>query len=53
MKVGGWYKSVEEALKNLALPPNPAEYNSSFLPWETDGKKKLPVAARDSHRIAY
>jgi hypothetical protein len=53
MKVGGGYKSVEEALKNLGLPPNPTEYNSSFLPWETDEKKKLPVVASDSHRIAY
>ena len=38
MKVGVWYDSVEETLKNLGLPPNPTEYNPGFLLWETDGK---------------
>jgi hypothetical protein len=52
MKVGVWCTSVEEALMNLGLPPNPTEYNPGFLLWETDGKKTLPVAASDTHPIA-
>ena len=53
MKVGVWYTSVEETLKNLGLPPNPTEHNPGFLLWETDGKKTLPEVASDSHPTAY
>lgn len=53
MKVGVWYDSVEETLKNLGLPPNPTEYNPGFLVWETDGKLKTGVVGSDSHPVAY
>ena len=53
MKIGVWYNSVEETLKNLGLPPNPTEYNPGFLLWETDGKLKTGVVGSDSHPIAY
>jgi len=53
MKVGVWYDSVEETLKQLGLPPNPSEYNPGFLVWETDGKLKTGVVGSDSHPIAY
>jgi uncharacterized protein (DUF849 family) len=53
MKVGVWYDSVEETLKQLGLPPNPSEYNPGFLVWETDGRLKTGVVGSDSHPIAY
>jgi uncharacterized protein (DUF849 family) len=53
MKVGVWYNSVDETLKNLGLPPNPTEYNPGFLLWETDGKLRTGVVGSDSHPIAY
>jgi uncharacterized protein (DUF849 family) len=52
MKVGVWYNSVEETLKNLGLPPNPTEFNPGFLLWETDGKKTVALQGGDSHPIA-
>ncbi|HEX4040206.1 MAG TPA: 3-keto-5-aminohexanoate cleavage protein, partial [Xanthobacteraceae bacterium] len=52
MKIGVWYNSVEETLKNLGLPPNPTEYNPGFLLWETDGKLEKGVVGSDSHPIA-
>ena len=52
MKIGVWYDSVEETLKNLGLPPNPTEYNPGFLLWETDGKLTKGVVGSDSHPIA-
>jgi uncharacterized protein (DUF849 family) len=52
MKIGVWYNSVEETLKNLGLPPNPTEYNPGFLLWETDGKLTKGVVGSDSHPIA-
>ena len=51
MKIGVWYDSVEETLKNLGLPPNPTEYNPGFLLWETDGKLKRAWSAA-THPIA-
>lgn len=51
-KVGTWYNSVEETLQKNDMPPNPAEFNSGFLTWPTDGKKPEPVIAGDSHPIA-
>jgi uncharacterized protein (DUF849 family) len=53
MKVGVWYDSVDETLKQLGLPPNPTEYNPGFLLWETDGKKTAGVVGSDSHPVAY
>jgi uncharacterized protein (DUF849 family) len=52
MKIGVWYNSVEETLRNLGLPPNPTEYNPGFLLWETDGKLTKGVVGSDSHPIA-
>ncbi len=42
MKVGEWYDSVEETLKQLGLPPNRADGQKGFLTYETDGR--LPKA---------
>lgn len=52
-KVGTWYDSVDETLQNLGLPPNPTQFNPGFLVWETDGKKRAPAVASDSHPIEY
>ena len=52
MKVGTWYNSVEETLRNNGMPPNPTEFNPGFLTWPTDGKKAQPVIGGDSHPIA-
>jgi uncharacterized protein (DUF849 family) len=52
MKVGTWYNSVEETLRNLDMPPNPTEFNPGFLTWPTDGKIIPPVIGGDSHPIA-
>jgi hypothetical protein len=40
-------------LHNLGLPSNREGDNKGFLFCETDGKKKIPVVAGDSHPIAY
>ena len=53
MKVGVWYDSVEETLKNLGLPPNRAEGEPGFMVWETDGKKSVAKVMSDSHPMAY
>jgi uncharacterized protein (DUF849 family) len=52
LKVGVWYNSVEETLKNLGLPPNPTSYDPGFQVWETDGKKRTGVVGSDSHPVA-
>ena len=52
MKIGVWYDSVDETLRNLGLPPNPTEYNPGFLLWETDGKLTRGVVGSNSHPIA-
>ena len=51
-KVGVWYDSVEETLKNNGMPPNPTDHDPGFLVWPTDGRKTLPVIGGDSHPIA-
>ncbi len=53
MKVGVWYDTVEETLRNLGLPPNRKGEDLGFLVWETDGKKTITLNASDSHPIAY
>jgi uncharacterized protein (DUF849 family) len=53
MKVGVWYDSVDETLKNLGLPPAPSDGKPGFHVWETTGKKAIAAAASDSHPIAY
>ena len=39
MKIGVWYNSVDETLKNLGMPPNRGDDDRGFMVWETDGKK--------------
>jgi uncharacterized protein (DUF849 family) len=53
MKIGVWYDSVEETLHNLGLPPSRQMGQRGFLTWDTDGKKKLSIAASDSHPMSY
>jgi hypothetical protein len=53
MKVGVWYKRVEETLQNLGLPTNRKEGEPGFLVWETDGKERLAETMSDSHPMAY
>jgi hypothetical protein len=53
MKVGVWYNSVEETLKNLGLPPNRRDGQKGFLVWDTEGKKTVAKTAGDSHPMAY
>ena len=52
MKVGTWYKSIDETLKALGMPPNPIDYNKGIKQWETDGKRFAATMASDSHPIA-
>ena len=51
MKIGVWYDSVEETLKNLGMPPNTEGDGRGFMVWETDGKKSSQHAMSDSHPI--
>jgi hypothetical protein len=37
MKLDTWNNSIEETLRNAALPPNRAEGQTGFLNYETDG----------------
>ena len=53
MKVGVWYDSVEETLRNLGLPPNRNDGQPGFLLWDTDGKKSIAKTGGDSHPMAY
>ncbi len=39
MKLGVWYDSVEETLRNLGLPPNRTAGRTGFLTCETDGRR--------------
>ena len=52
MKVGTWYKSIEETLFNLGLPPNRKGGQQGFLVYETDGRLRGHLGASDSHPIA-
>jgi uncharacterized protein (DUF849 family) len=51
-KIGTWYKSVEETLFNLGLPPNRKGGQQGFVVYETDGKLHGHLGASDSHPIA-
>ena len=53
MKIGVWYNSVDETLKNLGMPPNRGDDDRGFMVWETDGKKSVQHAMSDSHPMAY
>ena len=49
MKIGVWYETVEETLRNLALPPNRAQGQQGFLTYETDGRLPKPAPAGHSN----
>jgi uncharacterized protein (DUF849 family) len=51
MKIGVWYKSVEETLENLGMAANPVDFSKTRT-WETDGKLNRGVVGSDSHPIA-
>jgi uncharacterized protein (DUF849 family) len=53
MKIGVWYNSVEETLRNLGLPPSRRDGQKGFLVWDTDGKKTVAKTGGDSHPMAY
>ena len=53
MKIGVWYDSVDETLKNLGMPPNRGDDDRGFVVWETDGKKAVQHQISDSHPMAY
>ena len=53
MKIGVWYNSVDETLKNLGMPPNRGDDDRGFMVWETDGKKSVQHQISDSHPMAY
>jgi hypothetical protein len=53
MKIGVWYNSVDETLKNLGMPPNRGDDDRGFMVWETDGNKAVQHAMSDSHPMAY
>lgn len=53
MKIGVWYKSADETLRNLGLPPNREAGEPGFMVWETDGKKSVAHVMSDSHPMAY
>jgi hypothetical protein len=38
LKIGVWYKSVDETLANLGLPPNREGANVGFMVHKTDGR---------------
>ena len=52
MKIGTWYKSADETLFNLGLPPNRKDDKKGFLGYGTDGKKHGHLEASDSHALA-
>lgn len=52
-KIGVAYKTTEETLANLGLPPNRETGQVGFLVLETDGRLKEPVhAGSDGHPLA-
>jgi len=52
MKIGTWYKTPDETLFNLGLPPNRKGGEKGFLVYETDGRLHEHVYASDSHPLA-
>jgi uncharacterized protein (DUF849 family) len=53
MKIGVWYNSVDETLKNLGMSPNLKNDDRGFMVWETTGKKGVEHSMSDSHPMAY
>jgi uncharacterized protein (DUF849 family) len=53
LKIGVTYKTTEETLANLGLPPNRQPGHQGFLVHKTDGKVREPVlAGSDGHYLA-
>ena len=52
LKIGTFYKSAEETLANLGLPPNREGGNTGFLVHKTDGKLAAAAVGSDGHAIA-
>jgi uncharacterized protein (DUF849 family) len=53
LKIGVTYKSTEETLANLGLPPNRESGQQGFLVHKTDGRLKEPmIAGSDGHLLA-
>ena len=42
LKIGTWYKTVEETLYNIGLPPNRPNGQKGFLVYDTDGRLPEP-----------
>jgi uncharacterized protein (DUF849 family) len=55
MKIGTWYKSADETLFNLGLPPNRKGEQRGFIGYGPDGEgaRRAGVTASDSHPMAY
>ncbi len=52
LKIGTWYKTPEETLFNLGLPPNRKGGQQGFLVYETDGKiREKASLAGEEHRL--
>ena len=52
LKIGVTYKSTEETLANLGLPPNREAGQQGFFVYKSDGKLREPVLASDGHYVA-
>ena len=52
LKIGVTYKTTEETLANLGLPPNREAGQQGFLVYKTDGTHREPVLASDGHYVA-
>jgi len=52
LKIGTWYKTPEETLFNLGLPPNRKGGQQGFLVYETDGKLREKASLTgEEHRL--
>jgi uncharacterized protein (DUF849 family) len=52
LKIGTWYKTPEETLFNLGLPPNRKGTQQGFLVYETDGKVREKASLTGAeHRL--
>jgi uncharacterized protein (DUF849 family) len=52
LKIGVTYKTTEETLANLGLPPNREAGQQGFLVYKSDGTQREPVLASDGHYVA-
>jgi hypothetical protein len=52
LKLGVTYKTTEETLAKLGLPPNREAGQQGFLVYKSDGVVREPVLASDGHYVA-